>query len=224
MAAKNAFDRETKRLEKMFLEEQIDQEMLRQQEEKTRRLLHESKTFQNFWQNFQKSILINLNLVSEETINKDVDFDQDKLCSKLLSLVSRENRYANSVLELLKIKQQFYVNAFTTITAELPNLEGILRETQMRPIFGEDLDDHLRACKRKIAKPIALSIKSLREGGLTDEGLFRIPTKQIKLDKVKAFMDYNMPLQHVLQVSLAQYAIIQIAKKTDSEKKATQST
>ena len=43
MAAKNAFDRETKRLEKMFLEEQIDQEMLRQQEEKTRRLLHESK-------------------------------------------------------------------------------------------------------------------------------------------------------------------------------------
>ena len=144
-----------------------------------------------------------LNLVSEETINKDVDFDQDKLCSKLLSIVSRENRYANSVLELMKIKQQFYVNAFTTITAELPNLEGMLRDTQMRPIFGEDLDDHLRACRRKIAKPIALSVKSLREGGLTDEGLFRIPTKQIKLDKVKAFMDYNMPLQHVLQVSLA---------------------
>ena len=45
MAAKNAFDRETKRLEKMFLEEHIDQEMLRQQEEKTRRLLHESKAF-----------------------------------------------------------------------------------------------------------------------------------------------------------------------------------
>ena len=70
----------------------------------------------------------------------------------------------------------------------------------MRPIFGEDLVDHLNACKRKIAKPLALSIMSLLDGGLTDEGLFRIPTKQIKLDKVKAFMDTNTPLTHVLQV------------------------
>lgn len=155
----------------------MDKDLLRQQEEKTRRLLHE-----------------------KETINKEVDFDQDKLCSKLLSLVSRENRYAASVLELMKIKQRFYENAYNTISAELPNLEGMLQETTMRPIFGEDLDDHLKASNRKIAKPIALSIMSLLDGGLTDEGLFRIPTKQIKLDKVKSFMDTNMPLKHVLQV------------------------
>ena len=130
----------------------------------------------------------------------EVDFDQDKLCSKLLSLVSRENRYAASVLELMKIKQRFYENAYNTISAELPNLEGMLQETTMRPIFGEDLDDHLKASNRKIAKPIALSIMSLLDGGLTDEGLFRIPTKQIKLDKVKSFMDTNTPLKHVLQV------------------------
>ena len=79
----------------------MDKDLIRQQTEKTRRLLHE-----------------------KETINKEVDFDQDKLCSKLLSLVSRENRYAASVLQLMKIKQQFYEVAFQTINAELPNLEG----------------------------------------------------------------------------------------------------
>ena len=79
----------------------------------------------------------------------------------------------------------------------------------MRPIFGEDLVDHLNACKRKIAKPLALSIMSLLDGGLTDEGLFRIPTKQIKLDKVKAFMDTNTPLTHVLQVKYLNYRVSQ---------------
>ena len=81
----------------------MDKDLIRQQTEKTRRLLHE-----------------------KETINKEVDFDQDKLCSKLLSLVSRENRYAASVLQLMKIKQQFYEVAFQTINAELPCLEGTL--------------------------------------------------------------------------------------------------
>ena len=86
----------------------MDKDLIRQQTEKTRRLLHE-----------------------KETINKEVDFDQDKLCSKLLSLVSRENRYAASVLQLMKIKQQFYEVAFQTINAELPNLEG------MHNVFAE---------------------------------------------------------------------------------------
>ena len=85
----------------------------------------------------------------------------------------------------------------------------MLQETTMRPIFGEDHVDHLNACKRKIAKPLALSIMSLLDGGLTDEGLFRIPTKQIKLDKVKAFMDTNTPLTHVLQVKYLNYRVSQ---------------
>ena len=44
-----------------------------EQEEKTKRLLHEN-----------------------ESLEKDVSLEQDKLTSMLLSLVSRENRYAES--------------------------------------------------------------------------------------------------------------------------------
>ena len=99
----------------------MDKDLIRQQTEKTRRLLHE-----------------------KETINKEVDFDQDKLCSKLLSLVSRENRYAASVLQLMKIKQQFYEVAFQTINAELPCLEGTHNAfavffSVLRFVFASDL-------------------------------------------------------------------------------------
>ena len=47
--------------------------IIQEQEEKTKRLLHEN-----------------------ETLEKDVSLEQDKLTSMLLSLVSRENRYAES--------------------------------------------------------------------------------------------------------------------------------
>ena len=54
----------------------MERDLIQQQEEKTKRLLHE-----------------------EETLRKDVGLEQDKLTTLLLSLVSRENRYAESILE-----------------------------------------------------------------------------------------------------------------------------
>ena len=151
--------------------------LFQQQEEKIKRLLHE-----------------------EESLKKDVGLEEDKLTSLLLSLISRENRYAQSVLDLMKIKQQFYKNAFETISVEIPHIEGVLKETQTRPMFGEDIEDHLRATKRTIAFPIALAVSFLRDTDLSDEGLFRISTKQIKLDKLKAYLDANLPFITLLQV------------------------
>ena len=159
-----------------------------QQEEKIKRLLHE-----------------------EESLKKDVGLEEDKLTSLLLSLISRENRYAQSVLDLMKIKQQFYKNAFETISVEIPHIEGVLKETQTRPMFGEDIEDHLRATKRTIAFPIALAVSFLRDTDLSDEGLFRISTKQIKLDKLKAYLDANLPFITLLQVCF--FADIQILRE-----------
>ena len=41
-----------------------------------------------------------------ESLTKDVSMEQDKLTSTLLTLVSRENRYAESVLHLIRLKKQ----------------------------------------------------------------------------------------------------------------------
>lgn len=85
--------------------------------------------------------------------------------------MSRESRYAKSVLDLMKIKHEFYKNAFATIDAELPNIERILNETHLRPVFGECLEDHLKSTGRAIAYPILLAVSYLRRGGLNEEGL-----------------------------------------------------
>jgi hypothetical protein len=179
-SSQTALEKERKKLEKMQLsaEEDVDADALQVQQEKKDRLSYEL-----------------------ENLNKEVSMEQDKLTSTLLTLVSRENRYAQSVLELMKLKKQFYENAFRTIEAELPQIERMLEVTIMRPVFGERLEDHLRATGRTIAFPIALSIRNMLDGGLNDEGLFRISPKQIKLEKMKAHIDSHQPLEELLSDS-----------------------
>jgi len=172
-------ERETNKLRKLASEIGDDHDAIvkhEQQEEKTRRLKHEV-----------------------ESLAKDITLERDKLTNYLLTLVSRENHYASSVVELMRIKKQFYANAFNAINAELPAIERILQETKLRPVFGEDLDDHLCATERKIAFPIALSVTFLRQSGLEDEGLFRIAAQQIKLDKLKAHLDAGLTYHHLLK-------------------------
>ena len=116
--------------------------------------------------------------------------------------MSRENRYAESILKLLSIKKQFYANALNMITERLPTIEKMLQDTTSRPVFGEDIIDHLRTTGRKIAFPIGISTSFLRKSGLTDEGLFRLSTQQVKLDKLKAHLDANLPFDHLLEVRI----------------------
>ena len=176
--AQNTFERETRRLEKMFTEVgDVGPEVIQGQEEKTRKLQQEV-----------------------QSLEKEIGLEEDKLTTYLLNLVSRENHYASSVVELMKIKKQYYENAYNILHDELPKLEGILRDTPVRPIFGENIADHLRAIDSQIAFPIALSVTFLRQTDLEDEGLFRISTQQIKLDKLKAHLDARLPFINLLQV------------------------
>ena len=71
----------------------------------------------------------------------------------------------------MRIKKNFYTKASSLIDAELPYMERLLNETHLRPVFGERLEDHLKATGRKIAYPILLTVSYLRMGGLNDEGL-----------------------------------------------------
>ncbi len=171
-----ALDKEQRRLDKMSADEEgADPEALLMQKEKRDRTAHEL-----------------------EMLTKDVQLDQDRLASTLLTLTSRENRYAQSVYEIIRIKMQFYENAFKTIEAELPNIQRLLVETNVRPVFGEALEDHLRATGRRIALPVALSVACLLDSGLGDEGLFRISAKQIKIDKFKAALDSRASVSEML--------------------------
>ena len=55
--------------------------------------------------------------------------------------------------------------------------------------------------------PIVLAVSFLRQTNLDDEGLFRISTKQIKLDKLKAYLDAGLEFIPLLQVLYVFYII-----------------
>ncbi len=133
-----------------------------------------------------------------EFLDKDNALEEDKLTTQLLKMVAQERKYAVVVLDLLKVKQEFYFSAHEAIIKAIPKVDSILENTSMRPIFGEDILDHLKVTKRKVAFPIALAVNFLLDS-LSDEGIFRISTHQVKLDKVKAHMDARLPYIALLQ-------------------------
>ena len=129
--------------------------------------------------------------IAHEYLTKTKDKEQliDKTNAQIRMLLCRENQYAFSIVEILKRQRQLYEDAQKLTDEYLKKVEEELRNTEDRPVFGEDLSDHLRTSKRKIALPIALAVTYLREKGLNDEGLFRISTQQLKIDKFKARVD-----------------------------------
>ena len=174
-AAQSNLEKEQKKLDKLINEEDVDPEKIKSQTE-----ARDNGT------------------VIVENLAKEVVVYTDRLSSTLLVLVSRENRYAQTVLQLMRYKKRFYEDAFKTIEAELPHIERVLDETQYRPVFGEPLEDHLVTGHRQIAFPLALTVRCVLDSGFKEEGLFRISPKQIKLDKMKAYIDAHQPLGYIL--------------------------
>ena len=184
----SALERENKKLERMQnsinskdpeREDVLDQQLLDQQIEKRDKLNYDVDMLAKDESQDQDKItstlltLVRRNSLIKCSGNKfsDLTSISNNKYFIISSKVSRECRYAKSVLELMKIKREFYKNAFSTIDAELPNIERIINETHLRPVFGECLEDHLNATGRDIAYPILLAVSYLRRGGLNEEGL-----------------------------------------------------
>ena len=65
-------------------------------------------------------------------------------------------------------------------------------------MFGERIEDHLKFSGRQIAVPIALAVSQIRKNGMSEEGRFRIACRKVKINKLKAFLDSNLPLEEAL--------------------------
>jgi len=133
-----------------------------------------------------------------EGLEREEALEKDKLMTRLLTLASRENRYATSITEMLKKQKDFYHHAAKMAEAQLEMMEKTLRTIPHRPVFEETIEDHLRFSKRQIAAPISLSVSQIRRYGMHEEGIFRIAPAKIKLNKLKAFIDAGLPLEEAL--------------------------
>ena len=54
-----------------------------------------------------------------------------------------------------------------------------------KPVFGCDIDEHLRVSRRSIALPIEICVCTLYETAMDEEGLFRIAGGATKVRKFR---------------------------------------
>ena len=71
-----------------------------------------------------------------ETLEKDVAIEKDRVTTKLLTLSSRENRYATSITEMLRKQRHFYREALSMADAQLEVMEKTLNRTPYRSVMS----------------------------------------------------------------------------------------
>ena len=67
-----------------------------------------------------------------ENLEKEVALEKDRVTTKLLTLSSRENRYATSITEMLRKQRDFYHKALSMADAQLDVMEKTLNMTPYR--------------------------------------------------------------------------------------------
>lgn len=67
----------------------------------------------------------------------------------------------------------------------IPSLEAKWKTSSQKPVFGCDVDEHLRTSGRTIAHPIEVCVITLYETGMEEEGVFRIAGGASKVRKFR---------------------------------------
>ena len=70
-----------------------------------------------------------------ENLEKEVAMENDRVTTKLLTLSSRENRYATSITEMLRKQRDFYQKALSMADAQLDVMEKTLNMTPYRLVY-----------------------------------------------------------------------------------------
>lgn len=154
--------------------------------------------------------------LKEDMEEADIKVDQsrDILAVEMFSLLRRENEISSYLLQILKMQRSYHESALKTLADIIPKLEKHIDDSEVKPIFGCDLREHLKVSKRKLAYPLELCVVSLMELGMSEEGLFRIVGGASRVKRLKSSIDsgcFCLPLiqeyrdVHVLASTLKSY-------------------
>ncbi|XP_044731426.1 SH3 domain-binding protein 1-like [Chrysoperla carnea] len=126
-----------------------------------------------------------------EEAGQKVEQASDQLAHDMFTLLSKEPEISNYILLHIKLRRQYYENALDVMNRLIPDIENLINNSEVRPVFNCPLADHLRVTKRKIALPIELCVCAIMEHGIAEEGLFRVAGGASKLRRLKLSIDAN---------------------------------
>lgn len=126
-----------------------------------------------------------------------VEAARDALAADMFALVAKEAQLAHTLLQYVKLQRAYHESALHSLQDTVPELERVINDSAVKPVFGYPLEEHLRVAGRTIAFPIELCVCTLHELGLNEEGLFRIAGGTSKVRRMKLSLDaglFNVPL------------------------------
>lgn len=89
------------------------------------------------------------------------------------------------ILHFAESQRQYHLAALKVLNEHIPLLESKWKAHTHKPVFGFDLDEHLRISGRTIAHPIEICVITLFETGVDEEGIFRIAGGASKVRKFR---------------------------------------
>ncbi|XP_076445291.1 rho GTPase-activating protein 44-like isoform X2 [Babylonia areolata] len=124
----------------------------------------------------------------EEACNK-VEAIKDNLSIELCNFISKENEHSSRLVALLESQAAYHKKALDIIESMIPKMKSTIEASEMKPVFGMSLEEHLQMTGRDISLVLEACILTLLETGIEEEGLFRIAGGALKLKKLRACFD-----------------------------------
>lgn len=118
---------------------------------------------------------------------------KDLFITEMLTLVSKEQEYADHMRNLVVAQLDFHRKALEQLEFIMPMLDKEMGSTRSHSsTFGCALEQHLKSNKREIALVIEECIRYIFQNAMDIEGLFRLAGLATKVRKLKASFDAGL--------------------------------
>jgi hypothetical protein len=98
---------------------------------------------------------------------------QDNLAAEMYALIARESEISKLVVDFLNIQKDYHSSVHSILCELISNVETCVATSYHKPVYGQDLEEHLKSSGKTIAYPIELCVCGLLETAMEEEGLFR---------------------------------------------------
>ena len=104
------------------------------------------------------------------------------------SFLSREGEIGGILLKYFELKREYHRQAAERIANEEAKFRAIL-EAAISPVFGSEIEPHLKKTGATIALPIRSCVCRLLQLDVCEEGLFRVAAPTLKIRRLASLID-----------------------------------
>ncbi|XP_063852297.1 rho GTPase-activating protein 44-like [Scylla paramamosain] len=148
------------------------------------------------WKNSQSNPGPNakMDTYKEELEEAEAKLDQtkDSYACDIFSLLARERELSQYVCSYISLQREHLQKALAKLDLVLPDIQTQMETSQLSPVFGVSLHQHLRIAHQDVAVVVRVCVRHLVEVGLYEEGLLRVAGSATKVRRLKGAFDAGL--------------------------------